>query len=214
MGYWRKERKQISFLKRGLILCEGETEENYFTGLITKEEYRRKFGSISVEIYKPKDHSPKGLIAEAKIKARTAKKEGDPYDFIWAVFDRDGHESSAQAFNDAITYNPPIKIAFSVTCFEYFVLLHFKKSTKAYINCEAVIKELKNFLPEYKKASNLFSLLEEYMDEGLRNSQWCHDHFRNEIDGGKKLYDCNPYSNIHELVYFLFSLIEEKQAQV
>lgn len=190
-----------------LILCEGEKEESYFTGLITKEEYRRKFASINVEIYKPKNHSPKGLVIEAKQKVRSAKKEGDPYNFVWVVFDRDGHENIADAFNEASTFNPPIQIAFTVTCFEYFVLLHFKKSTKAYAKCDDVIAELKNYLPDYKKATNLFSTLEEKMPRGLENSKWCHDHFKDEINAGKKIYSCDPYCNIHKLVNFLFTLI-------
>ena len=50
-GY-RKIRKKISFNKRGLILCEGETEENYFQGLISQDKYRRKFSSVDVKIFK------------------------------------------------------------------------------------------------------------------------------------------------------------------
>lgn len=211
MGNYRRSRKQITFLKRGLILCEGETEENYFTGLITKEEYRRKFASINVEIYKPKDHSPKGLITEAKQKLKSARKEGDSYDFAWVVFDRDGHENIADAFNEAITFKPPIQIAFTVACFEYFVLLHFKKSTKAYANCDVVIAELKNYLPDYRKATNLFSILEEKMSDGLENSEWCHNHFAGEINAGQKVYNCDPYCNIHLLVNYLFSLIHDNE---
>jgi len=209
MTNWRKKRTLVKFLKRGLILCEGETEENYFTGLITKEEYRRKFASINVEIYKPKNHSPKGLVTEAKHKAKKAKKESDPYDFVWVVFDRNGHENIADAFNEAITFNPPIEIAFTVTCFEFFVLLHFTKSTKAYLKCDDAISELRKYLPEYRKATNLFSVLEEHIDVGLKNSKWCQDYFQEEINCGKKIYYCDPYSNIHELVNFLFSLINE-----
>lgn len=209
MASYRSARKPIKFLKRGLILCEGETEENYFTGLITKEEYRRKFASISVEIYKPKDHSPKGLVTEAKQKAKNAKKADDPYDFIWVVFDRDGHENLADAFNEAVTFDPPINVAFTVTCFEFYVLLHFRKSTKAYTKCDDVISELKKFLPDYKKATNLFAALEEKMEVGLENSKWCQEYFKEEIDGGKKIYTCDPYCNIHELVNFLLNLTKE-----
>lgn len=125
MQSWRKRHQPIHILKRGLIFCEGETEQNYFSGLITQEEYRRKFASISVEIYKPKNHSPKGLVDEAKRKARKAKREKDSYDFIWVVFDQDGHANISDVFHEASTYNPQIKIAFSVSCFEFFVLLHF-----------------------------------------------------------------------------------------
>ena len=207
MATWRKKRPTINFLERGMILCEGETEQNYFTGLIKKEEYRRKFAAINVEIYKPKNHSPKGLVSEAKQKAAKAKKEKDPYDFIWVVFDHDGHANIANAFDESLDCNPRIQIAFTVTCFEFFVLLHFKKSTKSYSNCDDVISELKKHLPDYKKATNLFSLLDPHINIGLENSKWCQNHFSEEIDSGRKIYNCDPYSNIHELIHFLFSLI-------
>lgn len=211
MRSWRKNRAPVTILKRGLILCEGETEQNYFLGLISQEEYRRKFASINVEIYKPKNHSPKGLVNEAKLKAAKAKREKNPYDFIWVVFDHDGHANISDAFHEAFTYNPKIKIAFSVCCFEFFVLLHFKQSTRAYLNCADVISELKKYLPDYKKATNLFTLLRPYINAGLENSKWCTHHFHLEIMNGKKIYDCDPYSNIHELIEYLFDLIGIKQ---
>ncbi|MEO8960821.1 MAG: RloB family protein [Ginsengibacter sp.] len=208
MRRWRESHKPVNILKRGLILCEGETEQNYFLGLITQEEYRRKFASISVEIYKPQNHSPKGLVNEAKQKVRKARREKDPYDFIWVVFDHDGHANISDAFNEASTYNPQIKIAFSVSCFEFFILLHFEKSAKAYLNCNKVISELKKHLPDYKKATNLFTALKENINTGLENSRWCKNYFQPEISNGKKIYNCDPYSNIHELVEYLFSLID------
>lgn len=36
MGRYREPRRTLVFSKRGLILCEGETEENYFNGLISQ----------------------------------------------------------------------------------------------------------------------------------------------------------------------------------
>ena len=45
MGRYREHRKVVVFNKRGLILCEGETEENYFNGLIYQPKYKRKFQS-------------------------------------------------------------------------------------------------------------------------------------------------------------------------
>src|SRR5476651_1591419 len=127
-----KKNLNITLGKRGLILCEGHTEENYFKGLTTQAEYRRKFAAIGVEIYKPKNHSPVGLIQEAKSRIKAAIRERNPYQFVWVVFDRDGHENIPQAFSDANDLNPPIRIAFSITCFEFFVLLHYKKTTKSF----------------------------------------------------------------------------------
>jgi hypothetical protein len=101
MGRYRSERKKVMFNRRGLILCEGETEENYFKGLITQERYRRKFQSVDVDIFKPKNHAPVGLVQKAKEKILFAKREKNDYDFIWVLFDKDDHTKIPDAFEMA-----------------------------------------------------------------------------------------------------------------
>ncbi|WP_177230377.1 RloB family protein [Chitinophaga sp. CF118] len=207
MGYYRKPRPRVSFLKRGLILCEGETEELYFKGLTTKEEYRRQFAAINVEIYKPKDHSPRGLVTEAKAKMKAAKKD-DPYDFVWIVFDLDGHANVADTFEQALTSRPPIRIAFTAKCFEYFVLLHFVRTTKSFAKCDDIIADVKEHLPDYQKATDIFSTLIPFMTTGLANSEWSLARNQSDLDGGRRPYQFSAYSNIHELVNYLLDLIK------
>ncbi len=206
-GY-RKTRRKLSFNKRGLILCEGETEENYFQGLISQDKYRRKFSSVDVKIFKPKYHSPLGLVKYAKLKIKVAKQEKNAYDFVWVIFDRDGHAKIPDAFEVARISNPEIKIAFTIPCFEYFVLLHFEKTTKPFIKCDSVISQIKKkWLPDYEKASNIFETLLPNKDIGISNSKWVIEQFSDEIDSGKRIYELSTYSNIHDLVEYLYELI-------
>jgi len=210
MSKFRLTRQKIKILKRGLILCEGQTEEMYLKGLITQDKYRRDFGAVSVEIYKPKDHSPRGLVTEAKNRIKAAKKD-DPFDFVWIVFDHDGHENIPDTFEQALNSKPPIEIAFTMKCFEYFVLLHFKKTTKAFNKCDDVIAAVKAFLPDYQKASNnIFSILAAYHETGMTNSAWSMERNQPDIDAGSKPYELSSYSNIHELVNYLLSLVQPK----
>ena len=74
-GRYRNHGRKIFLQKRVLILCEGKTEENYFKGLVSADQYKRKLSSVGVEIYTPKYHSPRGLVDEAKRKLKVAKKE-------------------------------------------------------------------------------------------------------------------------------------------
>ena len=206
-GY-RKSRKNISFNKRGLILCEGETEENYFQGLITQDKYRRKFSSIDVRIFKPKDNSPLGLVKYAKFKIKEAKQDRNAYDFVWVIFDKDGHQKIPEAFEIARKSTPEIKIAFSLPCFEYFVLLHFEKTTKPFIKCDSVISQIKKkWLPDYEKATNIFEILLPKKDAGIENSKWLIEQVREDIDRGKRTYELPAYSNIHDLVEYLYTLL-------
>jgi hypothetical protein len=210
MGRFREHRKPVIFNKRGLIICEGETEEKYFNGLISQPKYKRKFQSISVKIFKPKDHSPFGLVKEAKRMIKSAKSEKNPYDFVWVMFDRDGHAKVPDAFESARTSIPEIKIAFTIPCFEYFVLLHFEKTTKPFPKCDNVIHQLKkNWLPDYEKATNIFDILLPNKDVGLANSAWVVDQFYNEIQSGKRIYELSSYSNVHDLVNYLYTFIED-----
>ncbi len=210
MGKGRGKRNvSVKFNKRGLILCEGETEENYFNGLISQEKYRRKFASIDVEIFKPKDHSPIGLIKHAKSLIKRAKRERNEYDFVWVVFDRDGHQGIPDAFEMARTNDPEIKIAFTSPCFEYFILLHFEKTTRSFIKCDDVISNIKksNYIPDYEKSSNLFKTLEDVKEVGLANSKWLRKQNDNDIQNGLRDYELPTHTGVDLLVEYLYSLV-------
>lgn len=199
--------KQIQLGKKGLILCEGETETNYFQGLTTQEKYKRKFAGIGVEVYKPKNHSPVGLVTEAKKRISEAKKSKSPYDFVWIVFDKDGHQNIPQAFSDANDVKKPeIKIAFSVTCFEYFILMHFTKTTKAFTKCDDVITELKKHFVDYEKSRNLFADLKDKHGVACDNSKWLCARCEDDIQDGKKVYELSAYTNVHHLITALNEL--------
>ncbi|TDG37096.1 RloB domain-containing protein [Pedobacter changchengzhani] len=197
----RTNSKQIPIGKKGLILCEGETETNYFQGLTTQDKYKRKFAGVGVEVYKPKNHSPVGLVTEAKRRIREAKSTKSPFNFVWIVFDKDGHQNIPKAFSDAKDVkNPPIHVAFSVTCFEYFILMHFTKTTKAFEKCDDVIFELKKYFSNYEKSRNLFNDLKEMHNVACENSEWLCERCEDDIQNGKRVYELSSYTNVHKLI--------------
>lgn len=201
MGKFRVSKKVVNLGKKGLILCEGETETNYFIGLTTQPKYKRKFAGVGVEVYKPKDHSPVGLVTEAKKRIQEAARGKSPYDFVWIVFDKDGHQNIPKAFSDAKDIkNPALRIAFSVTCFEYFVLLHFGKTTKAFTKCDDVISELKKHIPDYEKSRNLFAELMDKHEVACENAKWLCSRCEDDIQNGMKEYELSSYTNVHELI--------------
>jgi hypothetical protein len=202
----RRTVQKRKLLKRGLILCEGETEEIYFKGLTNDNKYRDTFASISVDIYKPKNHSPVGLIEEAKDRVKKAKKERNAFDFVWVVFDKDGHQDLPKAFSDANDFNPNINIAFTVICFEYFILLHFEKTTTPYRRCDDLIGDLKKHIPNYKKASNLYEELRDKISTGVKNSEWSYNQSKAQLLSGRKPFELSYFSNVHQLMNYLFSL--------
>lgn len=170
--------------------------------MLRNTQYRRKFASINVDIYKPKNYSPLGLVNKAKDLIKIAKRDKNKYDFVWVVFDKDRHANMADAFEIARNSNPEIKIAFTIPCFEFFVLLHFEKKSKSYTKCDEIISRIKkeNYIADYEKACNIFELLLPNMEQGLEHSKWISDKFKDEIEEGEKIYNLSVYSNIDEKV--------------
>lgn len=121
---------------RILILTEGDkTEKNYFESFKRNDKFKRNLSGVDIKVYKPKDHSPLGLVEEAKKKIKeTDKKHKDTYDQVWIVFDRVGHTGIPDAIQKVRDFNKKsstkIFIGFSNICFEYWILLHFDATSR------------------------------------------------------------------------------------
>jgi len=129
------------------------------------------------------------------------------------VFDLDGHENVPDTFEQALSSKPLIRIAFTVRCFEYYVLLHFVRTTKAFSKCDDIIKEVKKHLPDYQKAADVFATLEPYMQTGLANSEWLMARNQPDLDKGSREYQLSAYSNVHELVAELLDMTTAPKAK-
>ena len=104
--------------KKFLIVCEGQTEEIYFSS----------FPVLSATVKaKETGRTKLALVKEAK---KLAKQ--DDYDEIWCVFDMDvdyaNQENQREDFNNAIKScqeTKKFKVAYSNDCFELWFYLHF-----------------------------------------------------------------------------------------
>jgi hypothetical protein len=199
-----RQDKNIYLRKRGLILCEGKTEQSYFNGIKHDEIIRRHLAAVDITIYQPSNYSPLGLVKEAKERIKQAKRERNPYEFVWVVFDRNGHQNIPQAFNMASSNN--INIAFSVICFEYWLLLHFTRSLKSYTKCDELISNLKSHYPDYEKIYDHYVSLKDKTSTALENGAWAIEQNQNDINRGTKLYELSAYTDVHLLVSQLLSL--------
>ncbi len=194
--------------KHFLILCEGGTEEKYFTDLVGHLNDKGHLFDVLMEIYQPKDHSPRGLLTEARRRIKKAKEEEKTIDYIWLVFDKDDHPGIASTFGEAAIFKglPEIKIGFSACCFEFYILLHFERTTKPFTKCNEVVRHLKKFLPEYEKSGNLYQELYRYRYVAKENCEFVIKQVQNDLDRGTMPYELDTYCNIHELVAFLEGL--------
>lgn len=190
----------LSFSKRLLIICEDKkSSKMYFEAFKKDEKLKRDLASVSIEVVHPKDHSPVGLVTEAKQKKIKAKRDRNPYDEIWIVLDKDYHANIYKAFDMA--YANKFKIALSVICFEYWILLHFEKTCKAFTKCDSIIKYIRKYhFPEYLKCENVYVDLKDKVTDAIKNGKWVIEQNKNDIERGVKLYELTTYTDVHKLV--------------
>jgi hypothetical protein len=135
-----------------LIICEGQkTEPRYFKSLLKE----LRIPSSRVELLDKKSGmTPLTLVKTVFDKKKDYEKLTEvSVDEVWCVFDHEGCHKDPR-FEDAVRYanDHDLQLAVSYPCFEYWILLHFKKTTKAFANCRDVIKVLKSYIPSYNKA--------------------------------------------------------------
>jgi hypothetical protein len=186
-----------------LIVCEGEkTEINYFEELKSK----LRLSALQVSVHQSPRNCPLVLATYAEEKSR--KNE---FDKIYCVFDKDTHTNFENAKNKISSLGDKFKAAYSVPCFEYWLVLHFMYTNKPFNATnkksigDQVCFELKKYLPNYKKnQKNILELI------GKINKSEIPSILKNAIDNAKKANQeteknktDNPSTFVGELVDYL-----------
>lgn len=129
-----------------MVLCEGETEEQYFKG------FRKRGDGVALEVKKSGDRNADGIVEEA---AKMACE--DEYNQIWAVFDTE-NEDVSRARSRAASLSKEVKGAdvrtsVSHPSFEVWLLLHHVETEKVggIRQPEDFENLLKEVLPHWKK---------------------------------------------------------------
>jgi hypothetical protein len=135
--FWRKKARKGAALERQrterarsprfLIICEGtKTEPNYLKELLSDLKIRSQTVTIS-----PNDGSSPDRVLKHAIKMYDEDAlNGDSFDKVFCVFDRDEHttfNAAVQKIRELAESDPP-RPFFAITsapCFEYWLLLHF-----------------------------------------------------------------------------------------
>ncbi|MFC2540881.1 RloB family protein [Neisseria sicca] len=168
--YQRKKAYRQPY-ERILIVCEGEkTEPFYFKSLCASLSLH----TANVEITGNCGSSPKSIFKKAQEMFKEAEKEQNPFDKVYCVFDKDCHHG----YNDVvqqISSKKPKNTFFAITsvpCFEYWLLLHFERTTSPFKTAEEVISKLKQFIPNYEKGDkNIFEDVKQSIQVALHNAK-------------------------------------------
>jgi hypothetical protein len=186
-----------------LIVCEGQTERDYF------EAIRASLRLTTIEI--PEDaigRDPGGLVEYA---ARRAREDGG-YDHIICAFDRDSHAHFAAArarIQTLASGRKPLPIieAVSIPAFEFWILLHYERTSAPFQDCDALITRLRTagHIPNYAKADPaLCRTLAAKADTAIANALWL-------VEEAKKTGFTNPFTNVHFVLELLRKLAAEGQ---
>lgn len=118
------EHSDIHYIRcRVLIVCEGEkTEPNYFKSFSMMKNHSNLVYDVTTDGGKI---NTKDVVKKAIELRDKAKKNGEPYDSVWAVFDKDSFPDND--FNGAIQMaeSNNIGCAWSNEAFELWYVYHF-----------------------------------------------------------------------------------------
>lgn len=196
--YKRRVAKRAPYAKI-LIVCEGEkTETNYFKEIV---DYYA-LNSANVEICGDCGSDPGSILKYARQRFREEHDRGDPFDHVYCVFDRDTHTNYTET-QRAIQKLRGFHAITSVPCFEYWLLLHFVRTTQPFHSTPqksagaAVLTELKKYMPDYVKSQHsLFTCLIEQLEFAKSNAKFV-------LQDARARDDDNPSTWVHELVEFM-----------
>ena len=199
----RKSRREV--YEKVLIVCEGKkTEPNYFKELIV----HYKLNTANVAIDGNCNSSPESVLKRAEDLVKIEGKNGDPFDRVYCVFDKDTHASYDKTIEKIKSKTPKntYYAAISVPCFEYWLLLHFDKTTKPYHAkghssvANEVQKELKKHFPKYDKGNKTVFL------DLIDKIEIAKENALSALIHSKSAGTDNPSTYIHELVDYLQKL--------
>lgn len=207
-----KRRKAIkSPLAKILIVCEGEkTEPKYFIDLVNHFEL---LTASVIDVTGECGSSPMCVVRHATKQQKIMLDRGAPYDEIYIVIDKDTHSDYSSAL-DAISRRKPKGVWFtinSVPCFEYWLLLHYEYTTKAFESLPGnssgnqVVKMLKKHIKDYEKGKDgVFKLALAALSTGDLNEVI--NKSKRSLNAAKSSDTDNPSTKIHELVDRLINL--------
>lgn len=166
-----------------LIICEGKTEQNYFTGM------RTRYGP-QLDVDAP-DGSHVAAVRAASERAATAVRSGEPYDAVWCVLDTELDPLLVDSVREEAD-NGDVEVAFSCPSFELWLILHKEPCARPFQSAEEAKRMLRQLYPRWNESGTRYSDFEPGLVKAIENAR--------ALDPTGKNHMMNPSSSVWRLV--------------
>lgn len=182
--------------RRVLIVCEdAKSSPSYFGRMRSQLD----LSSVEVEVYgKECGIAPINVVDHAINRKKQARISPirDDYDEIFCIIDVDTHRTLADAQCKA--RDNKLSVILSNPCFEYWYILHFRRTGKPYHSSREAVSDLRSDVSDYDKGNMaIFEVIYPHTNEAIKRSR---DILRTQYHDEEDLTNCNPSTHVHRVV--------------
>jgi hypothetical protein len=172
-----------------LIVCE-DTVSGYYYLLDAVKHFKLSTANFKIVGL---GQSPINIVQEAERRYNEEEESHRPnFEKVFCVFDRDNHSTyynalgKIDALNKKVDGNDVFEAIPSNPCFEIWLILHFKYTTKYYSQSQKksaanqVVKDLEAHIAGYRKADrDVFSQTVKNLNEAIARAEKLENHSKN-----------------------------------
>ena len=213
-----KGKRELKLKAQILIFAEGKTE------LIYLQNYQKRPYNINIVPIEPGHTDALGIVRFAKEYIKSNPLDLELGDRAYCVFDADPESNVKANLAEAVNMGrgngaKGLEIIFSNPCIEAWFYFHFStppagkdaKEMKTALNgkMKTILKE--NHIRHYTEKTDVFPLLIDRQPTAITNTRR-HDEEMRKIHSKVFSHECNPYTNMFELVEYIVKMggIEEE----
>jgi len=215
----RKQRKIDDYKRREafkeprksiLIVCEGEkTEPIYFKAL--KERLRL----IMVDVEIVGEGAAPITVVNSAIELREERKQiasksltKTAYEIIYCVIDVEAPQPHG-SLTDAVikAKDNKLEIILSNPCFEYWYILHFRKTSAPFNTSQDAKSALRREHHTYSESdTTIFNVVYPKTSDAIKHSK---EVLQEQHNDAEDLSDCNPSTHVHKIVEYLQNMSQK-----
>ncbi len=180
-----------------LLIAEGRnvTETQYF------RQFQQQHSAFNIKILTP------GSATDPNTMLETLERFWKQYEMSYArgdqgfvVLDLDCNEKKARLIEKLESGSRIARFIVSNPCFEVWFVLHFRYSTHVYSDGDEVIKDLKKYIPEYQKNTDVTAPLSGMLDTAMENARKLVEYCE-EMGYHWPSNDCNPRTDVPIIIH-------------